>query len=64
MQCDATDGLQTEVSHPTTDPHVERDRFDYPTGARFYRCPECGAEALTGDEVTHRDGCPHGRVGR
>jgi len=50
--------------HETTDtwsgPHLEYDKYGELTGAKFYRCRDCGREvheSINRDHVTHRDGC-------
>lgn len=41
-------------------PHTEYDKYGEPTGAKYYRCRDCGREVHTDvdrDRVAHRDGC-------
>jgi hypothetical protein len=42
-------------------PHTELNRYGRPTGARYYRCTDCGREVLPTDRdhFSHAPECAH-----
>ncbi|APX98269.1 hypothetical protein SAMN05421809_3045 [Natronorubrum daqingense] len=45
-------------------PHLEYDKYGQLTGAKYFRCRDCGREvheSIDKEQVTHRSGCENGR---
>ncbi|WMT10342.1 hypothetical protein NP511_22680 (plasmid) [Natrinema thermotolerans] len=52
--------LENDDVDPWKGPFHETDKYGQLTGAKYYRCRDCGREAhedIDLDHVQHRDGC-------
>ncbi|MFP8955062.1 hypothetical protein ACLI4Z_19225 (plasmid) [Natrialbaceae archaeon A-arb3/5] len=62
------DGCEvTKTTDAWSGPHLEYDKYGEPTGAKYFRCRDCGREvheSIDRDHVSHRDGCRFGENGR
>lgn len=59
--------LDDADADPWTGPFAEYDKYGELTGARYYRCRDCGVEVhedIDREHVRHRDGCRHSDDGR
>lgn len=57
---DGAEVLEADDVDPWKGPFTEYDKYGEPTGAKYYRCRDCGLEVhedINRDVVKHRDGC-------
>lgn len=57
---DGAEIIENDESDPWKGPFAEYDKYGELTGERYYKCRDCGREALESigrDAVGHRDSC-------